>query len=182
MSILTGKVRLSYPHLLQPSTFAQGQGEPKYSACLLIDKQDSMTLDRLRRAQEEAIQLAVATRWNGKRPANLRLPIRDGDTEREGEEYKGKFFINASSKRRPAVVDRDCNEIINSAEIYAGCYVRATLTCYAYDYAGNRGIAFGLGNVQKIADGEPLGGGTRSASSDFGSPVAAAELDALDDF
>lgn len=185
--VLTGKCRLSYPKLFTPESFGQAPGaapgpDAKYSCVLLIRKDDPITVSRLQSAVESAIQEAIPTKWGGKRPANLRLPLRDGDAEREGDEYKGCYFINCTTKRKPHVVDRDCCDIIDPSEIYAGCYVRATLNCYSYDYAGNRGISFGLCNVQKLGDGEPLGGGGATGAADFGSAAAKAEIDDLDDF
>ena len=182
--ILTGKVRLSYPHLYQPASFGQQapDANAKYSCCLLIDKSDQLTVGRLQGAVEATKQEGIRTKWGGKLPANLRLPLRDGDTERDGEEYKGCYFINCSTKRKPKCVDRDCVEILDPAELYAGCYVRATLTCYPYDFSGNRGISFGLCNIQKLGDGDALGGDGASAAADFGSASAQAELDELEDF
>lgn len=182
--ILTGKMRLSYPHLHAPVSFGQASpgADAKYSASFLIDKNDVLTVGRLQDAIEQAKAEGIRSKWGGKTPTNLRLPLRDGDTERDGEEYKDHYFINCTTKRKPRCVDRDCVEILDPADLYAGCYVRATLTCYAYDFAGNRGISFGLCNVQKLGDGDPLGGDGSSAASDFGNDTAKTELSELDDF
>lgn len=184
IKILTGKCRLSYPHLYQPSSYGQATPGPdaKYSCSLLIDKQDQLTVGRLQDAIEQAKADGISGKWGGKLPTNLRLPLRDGDTERSGDEYKGHYFINCTTKRRPKVVDRDCAEILDPMEVYAGCWVRATLTAYPYDFAGNRGISFGLCNVQKLGDGDPLGGDGSSAAADFSSAAAQAELSELEDF
>ena len=55
---------------------------------------------------------------------------------------------------------------MDATEVYSGCYGRLTLNFYAYNANGNKGVAAGLGNVQKLEDGEPLGGFTR-AEDDF---------------
>ena len=84
----------------------------------------------------------------------------------------GAKFINATSNTKPGLVDAQNNDIINEADFYPGCYARATVRPFWYDTAGNKGVAFGLQNIQKLADGEPLGGRV-SASKEF-EPVAPA--------
>ena len=101
-----------------------------------------------------------AAKFGGKIPnkAALKLPLRDGDLERDDEAYKGAYFVNANSTTAPQIVDR--------AEVYSGCYARVSINFYAFNSNGNRGIACGLGNIQKVRDGEPLGGRS-SAADDF---------------
>lgn len=162
--VVTGKVRFSYPHLFTPSAM-EGQA-PKYSVCLLIPKSDKETISKIRSAVEAAMQQGAA-KWGGKIPPNLKHPLRDGDVERpDKKEYAGHYFINASSKNKPGVIDAQKNEILDSGEVYAGSYGRASLNFYAFAAAGNRGIACGLNHVQKLTDGEYLGGRTR-AEDDF---------------
>ena len=74
--------------------------------------------------------------------------------------------MNANSATAPGVVDANRNDILDRSEVYSGCYGRASINFYAYNANGNRGIACGLNNLQKIRDGEPLGG-RASAESDF---------------
>ena len=98
---------------------------------------------------------------------SLKLPLRDGDIERPDDEaYKGSYFINANATNAPGIVDADRNEILTRSEVYSGVYGRASITFYAFNSNGNRGIACGLNNLQKLRDGEPLGG-RASAESDF---------------
>ena len=94
------------------------------------------------------------------------MPLRDGDVERDDEAYKGHYFINANSKTAPQIVDRAVKPILDRNEVYSGCYARVSLSFYAFNSNGNKGIACGLGNIQKVRDGEPLGGRT-SAADDF---------------
>lgn len=163
--VITGKVRFSYVHIFQPHAIEDGQ-EPKYSICLLIPKSDKETLKKIKAAVEAAKQ-AGASKWGGKIPANLKTPLRDGDTEREDQpEYAGHYFINCSSKTAPGVIDRNKQEIMDSQEVYSGCYGRASINFYAFNTAGNKGIAAGLNNIQKLADGDYLGGRSR-AEDDF---------------
>jgi hypothetical protein len=163
--VLTGKVRFSYLHVFKPVAIVDG-AEPKYSVCLLIKKSDKATLDKIRYAIEAAKQQGKPV-WGGKIPTTLKLPLRDGDEERgDQEEYKGCYFINANSIQKPGVVDRDRNDILDQSELYSGCYGRASINFFPYSQAGNRGVAVGLNNLQKLADGESLAGRSR-AQDDF---------------
>lgn len=100
----------------------------------------------------------------------LKLPLRDGDTERDDPAYKGHYFINANSRTAPQIVDRNLNPILDRDDVYSGCYARVSLTFYAFNSNGNKGVAVGLGNIQKIKDGTPLGG--RSTAKDNFSKVS----------
>ncbi|MBG9786921.1 DUF2815 family protein [Brevibacillus laterosporus] len=163
--VITGKVRFSYAHLFKPTAIDDNQ-EPKYSVCLLIPKSDKETLRKIKAAVDAAKQAGAST-WGGKIPANLKTPLRDGDDERPDQpEYAGHYFINANSKQKPGIVDKNRDEILDSTEVYSGCYGRASINFYAYNTAGNKGIACGLNNVQKLADGDFLGGRSR-AEDDF---------------
>lgn len=169
--IVTGKVRLSYAYLITPR--AQKQGDKlKYSTTLLIPKSDIATKQRIDAAINAAIQEGVTLKWNGARPAQPAMPIYDGDGVRPTGEYfsaecKGHFVITASSEMKPQIVDINMNEIINPTEIYSGMYARVSIRFFPYFNSGKKGIGCGLGNVQKLEDGEPLGGRT-NAADDFG--------------
>ena len=93
------------------------------------------------------------------------------DTERDDEAYANSFFVNANSLTPPQVVDENVSPILDRSEVYSGCYARVSLSFYAFNTNGNKGVACGLGNIQKIRDGEPLGAGRVSAESDFGAPA-----------
>lgn len=167
--VITGKVRFSYLNAFKPRASAEGQ-EPKYSVCLLIPKTDKTTLGKIKAACEAA-RLSSAAIFGGKVPTSLKSPLHDGDGEKPnggeyGPECKGCYVLNASSKRAPGVIDRSKVEILDETELYSGCYGRASLNFYAYNQSGNKGIAAGLNNLQKLADGEPLGGFSR-AEDDF---------------
>lgn len=162
--IVTGKVRLSYVNVFQPRADKPGK-EPKYSVCVLIPKTDTATVNKVKAAVKAAADANVSL-WGGKIPAGLKNPLRDGDTERDAEEYKGHWFINANSKQKPGVVDAELNSVLDPQEVYSGCYGRVSLNFYGYNQDGNRGIGAGLNNVQKLADGDPLSGRSR-AEDDF---------------
>ena len=114
------------------------------------------------------MQLSRKAKFGGKKPnkAAIKLPLRDGDVESEDEAYKGHYFINANSNTPPQIVDRAVKPILDRSEVYSGCYARVSLSFYAFNSNGNKGVACGLGNIQKVRDGEPLGGRT-NAADDF---------------
>ena len=171
--VVTGIVRLSYANVWEPASI--NGSKPKYSVSLIIPKGDTKTIADINAAIDAAIQEGAA-KFGGKIPnkAALKLPLRDGDIERDDEAYKGSYFVNANSTTAPEVVDRSLQRILDRNEVYSGCYARVSINFYAFNSNGNRGIACGLGNIQKVRDGEPLGGKT-SAADDF-----ATDLD--DDF
>ncbi len=162
-SMIIGPCRFSYLHALEPK--AAPGGKPKYSVSMLIPKENT----ELKKRIDAAIQVAIVagvSKWGGKRPKNLKLPIRDGDAERDDDVYAGHWFINASSDNKPGIVNKDLQEIINPDEIYSGMYGRASVNFYAFNTNGNMGIACGLNNLQKLKDGESLTGRKR-AEDDF---------------
>ncbi len=155
--VVTGMVRFSYLHVWEPSAM-EGQ-EPKYSASLIIPKSDTKTIEAIKKAIENAKIQGKSKSFNGKIPANLKTPLRDGDEERPDDEaYQNSYFINANSKQKPVIVDKNAAKILDQDEVYSGCYGRSSVTFYPFNTNGNKGIACGLGGIQKLKDGEPLGG------------------------
>ena len=165
---VTGLVRFSYVNIFRSRAFREGQ-DAKYSICLLIPKKDKKALAKITAAIDEAVQEGITSKWGGKKPKNLHIPIRDGDEERadEAPEYEGMMFLNANSNNAPGVVDKDLNVILDTEEFYSGCWGRASVNFFPYDSNGNRGIGVGLNNLQKLKDGERLGGSRASAEDDF---------------
>lgn len=164
--VITGKVRFSYVHVFEPATISEDSSEKKYSVSIIISKKDKVTLAKIEEAIKAATQAGVA-KWGGKLPKNLKTPLRDGDEEREEECYENSFFLNAKSSNKPGIVDANLDEIMSKEEFYSGCYGRASVTFYPYDSNGSKGIACGLNNLQKLEDGERLGGSSASAAEDF---------------
>lgn len=161
MAITTGKVRASYVSIFQPKV-PQGGGEPKYSVTLLIPKNDIATVNGIYAEIEKAKQEGAQKVFGGNIPPMCRIPIHDGDGvkpttgEPFGEECRGHLVMTASAKLQPSIVGLDMQNIINPAEVYSGCYIRASLNFFAYSSNGNKGIGCGLNAVQKVEDGEPL--------------------------
>src|SRR5690606_42061011 len=93
--------------VFEPRAVEDGQ-EPKYSVSILIPKTDKATLAKIERAIEAAKQQGLSM-WGGKVPANLKTPLRDGDTDRPDDPaYKGHYFINATSKSEERRVGKEC--------------------------------------------------------------------------
>ena len=168
--VITGvNTRWSYVNAWEPKSI--NGGAPKYSVSLFIPKSDTKTLEKIRAAIQAAYEEGQSKlKGNGRSvPAlsALKTPLRDGDTERPDDEaYANSYFVNANSGTAPGIVDADRNPILERSEVYSGVYGRASINFYAFNSNGNKGIACGLNNLQKIRDGEPLGGKSR-AEDDF---------------
>lgn len=163
--VITGMVRASYVNIFEPKAI-NGEGDPKYSMSIIIPKSDTKTIKAIEEAIEQAKEEGKP-KWGGKVPGNLKTPLRDGDLEREDDEaYADSYFINASSKTAPGVIDQNKIKLTDSTTVYSGCYVRVSINFYPFNTNGNKGIAAGLNNVQKWKDGEFLGG-RASAEDDF---------------
>lgn len=157
--------RISFANIWEPKSV--NGSEEKYSVSCIIPKSDTKTIAKIKAAVETAKEIGRSKKWGGKIPLNLKLPLRDGDIDRPDDEaYADAMFINANSKDAPQIVDRKVQPIIDPMECGSGDYCNVSVNFYAYNANGNRGVAAGLGNIQKIKDGERLAGKT-SAAADF---------------
>lgn len=172
-AVTTGVARISYEHLLKPHAFNEGD-EPKYSCTILIPKSDTATVAAINKAIEAAIKDGVAKTWGGTKPAKLDPILHDGDGTRptDGEPYgpecKGHWILNAKAKEtdKPPVVDNHCELIIDPNEVYSGMYAKVAVLFYPYGKP-KKGITCILKAVQKVKDGDPLGGGKVDAKKLF---------------
>lgn len=170
LKVITGKdTRWSYTNVWEPKSI--NGGTPKYSVSLIIPKSDKATVQKIRSAIDAAYKEGEAKlKGTGKSIpslASLKTPLRDGDIDRPDDAaYENSYFINANSATAPGIVDADCNPVLDRTDVYSGVYGRASITFYAFNSNGNKGIACGLQNLQLIRGGEPLGG-RASAESDF---------------
>lgn len=176
-NVTTGEVRLSYVHLFKPYAAMQG-AEERYSCTILVPKTDTDTMGRIQAAIEEAKRKGTADKWGGVCPPLVPTPVYDGDGVRPsdgmafGPECKGHWVFTANAKvdYPPEIVDKMGNPVINQSEIYSGIYGRVNVTFFPYAFGGKKGIGCGLGPVQKLRDGEPLGGSAPTAAQAFGVP------------
>ena len=167
--VVTGKCTFSYLNCWDPKSI--NGGTPKFSVSLIIPKSDTKTVNKIKEAIKAAYEEGNSKLKGNSRsvPALsvIKTPLRDGDAERPDDEaYKNSYFINANSPTAPGIVDANCNQIIDRSEMYSGVQGRASINFYAFNSNGNRGIACGLNNHQKLSDGTPLGGKSR-AEDDF---------------
>jgi len=170
--VITGvNTRWSYANVWDAKSI--NGSAPKYSVSLIIPKDDAATVNKIKAAIQAAYEEGESKlKGNGKTVPplkSIKTPLRDGDLERPDDAaYANSYFINANSSTAPGIVDADRQPILERSEVYSGVYGRASVNFYAFNTNGNKGIACGLNNLQKIRDGEPLGGKSR-AEDDFAS-------------
>ena len=142
--VITGKnTRFSYLHVTEPQ--AINDGTPKYSVSLIVPKSDKVTVDKLKKAIDEAYMEGEAKlRGNAKSVPPLKAiktPLRDGDLERPDDPaYENSYFLNANSTTKPGVVDGNNQPVLDASELYSGIYGRASISFYAF----NRELALSL--------------------------------------
>lgn len=170
--VVFGPCRLSYTHVFQKYS-PDGAGEGKFMTNVLIPKSEKKTVKALNAAIEAAKKAAIVSKWGGKEPKKIDLPLHDGD-EKDDDIYQDHYYVNAKCNTRPGIVDRQKTPIVDEEEIYSGVWAIVSVTFYGYDVSGNRGIACGLNNIMKFKDDDHLGGRV-SAESDF------SDIDGIDD-
>ena len=175
--VVTGKVRLNFPVLFTPKAAQNdGSGNKYYSSQLLLPKSDTETMNKIKAAIEEAKKEGLSGKWGGTMPPNVSIPINDGDGIKPvagteyGPECKGHYVINvkANESYKPDVVDGQLNPILDQSEIYSGMYARVLINFFPYFNSGKKGISVSFSNVQKVADGTPLGGAPKKSADVFG--------------
>lgn len=179
--VVTNVVRLSYANLFEPKSI--DGGEAKYSVSLIISKDDKETLKLIEEAIDLAKKNGKGSKFGGKVPAVLKMPLRDGDEERPDDEaYANSYFLNASSSRKPAIVSRRMELIDEPEEVYSGCYANVSVNFYPFNVSGNKGIAAGLNGVQKVKEGDRLGNGYVDPAKEFEILDDVDDLNDEDDF
>ena len=164
--VIFGPCRLSYTHVFNRYNPDGPVEEGKFMTNVLIPKGEKETIEALKKAIEEAKKQGIVNKWGGKEPKKLDMPLRDGD-EKDDENYEGHLFVNAKSNTRPGIVDKKKLPIVDEEEVYSGVWAIVSVTFFAYDKNGNKGVACGLNNIMKFKDDEHFGGRV-SAESDFG--------------
>lgn len=165
--VITDEVRLSYLHAFAPASVGDSD-QKKYSACALIPKTAKKTLKLIEEAIAEATEEGKTKKWGGKIPKKLHNPLRDGDEEEDkGEEYKGMYFINASSTKKPTLLNVDRSEIFDEEELKSGDWGKLSINFFPYSAQGNNGVGVGLNHIMKTRTGDALGGVRASAEEDF---------------
>lgn len=165
--VIIKDVRLSFVHAFHPAAPLSGNmDDAKYSVSLIIPKNHPQ-IAQINAAIKEAAEEGKSKMFGGKIPANLKTPLRDGDTDRPDDPaYAGAYFINAASKNAPGILEPTKQRMTDETHLYSGCYAHVAINFYAYNAKGNRGIAAGLNNIMKTREGDILAGAA-SAESDF---------------
>jgi len=161
--VMTPEFRVSFPSVFEARAFSEGQTK-KFELTALFPA--GTNLDAMKALAKQA----AVDKWGDKIPAGLRSPFRDGSEKPDLDGYEGTVFVKMTSLQKPGVVDQNVQPIIEPSEFYGGCYARASITAYAYDQMGNKGVSFGLQNVQKLRDGDAFSG--RGKPEDDFEPVA----------
>lgn len=150
MGTVTPKGRVSFPHVFEKHSGIEGS-EPKFSVNLVFDPETQKS--PLYKAMQEAVKKAAHDKFGEKLPPKFRSPFRDGE---EKGFTADDVVVAFTSKHKPGVVNTKLQNLEDDGTVYAGGYGRVEYTIYAYDQAGNKGVAFGLSNFQWSGDGEPL--------------------------
>ena len=168
-AIRLGPVRFSYVNVFQPRRNEDGT-PGKYSVCVIFPKSDQEAYKIFEQAYQNACQLGKTSKWNGRIPSKVHLPLHDGGDERPDDPaFKDCWYFNCSSANKPGVRVRDAGmivEALDEEDFYSGCYGAVTVNMFPYSNSGNVGVGIGLNNVIKLEDGERLSGG-RTAEEDF---------------
>jgi hypothetical protein len=154
--ITTKKFRVSFPHVFKAQTTPSG--EQRFSLVMLIPADDKVTISDLQKLAKAAAYEKWTKEAVDSKKVKINWPMRDGEEKADQYDgYSGMVFATASSKNKPKVVDKNVDPILDESEFYAGCYARAAVNAYAWEWKGKKGVSFGLINVQKLAEGERFG-------------------------
>lgn len=177
--IITPKARIAFANQLFEPKAPKGGGKVKFGCTLIFDAEARATPE-FKNMLKVAGELARNERkdWDGTKfdelhkAMKIKMPflkgnenVDDGGAVREG--FADTLFIRSTSLMQPQLVDQKLQPIVEARQLYSGCYVRASLGAFTYSVDGNKGVSFGLRNVQLLSDGPPLGGGFSKASDDF---------------
>lgn len=182
VTVKTGRVRCAYVHLLTPRPKMNDATKHEYQVCILVPKDDKVTLDAIRSAVVEVAR----GRFGDKaidllRAGRLRGPLRDGAVDRASDpDFANAFFLNARAERKPLLIDENRNDITDPEQFRSGDYGTAVLAFYGYDQAGNRGVGCGIQGMQRWGRGKPMAGAGISRDAFATIEVKADEVE-LDD-
>lgn len=183
--VMLEKVRLAFPTLNEPEQF-NGEGKPRYSATLLLEKNSPN-----HKACVAALRAAAAAKWGEAKAdaavksltAGLKVALADGDLKSQYDGFDGMMFVSAHSQAAnpPRLLDGQRKELPrNTPMIYAGCYVNASIEFWGQDNQYGKRINAQLRGVQFHSDGDSFGAGSAASPDEFGTVEGAPAGD--DDF
>lgn len=180
--IIMQNVRGSFVFLTEPRKNKKGENDG-YSIQALV-KKGSPLAKKLKSMQEQVAREAFGDKV---KLGTLKLPLRDGDEERDLEanpECENHYFINCNSKnRKPGIVNiqsEPADEIDLEEYCYSGAYFHISVNLYAYEFEGKKGVAAGLNSVMLRKKGERLDGSV-AATTEFAEFAEDADDDDWDD-
>ena len=154
----------SFVHLFTARAVTPGS-EPRFSMNILFD--DAAQKSPEYAAMKKEVAAVVKEKWPTGAPSGLRSPFRDaGEKDYAGYEA-GVIYINPWSKQKPGIVDGRLQDVHAADDVFPGQLVKATIRPFAYDNSGNKGVSFGLQNVQIVKADMPRLDGKKAANSDF---------------
>lgn len=167
-NLITPEFRAAFISVFKATAMKNADGsinKPKYSIRAAFPP--TAKLDALKKEAESVAR----EKWGDKIPKTLRSPFRTNEELENpipgiGDDWVVMTF-SATEDRRPGIVDAKLQDIIDDADVYSGAWYRAQVRAFAYENAGNKGVSFGLQNVQKLRDDDPLGNGRIPASKAF---------------
>lgn len=172
--VLTPEFRVSYPHVFKAQA-VKPTDKPKYSVTMLFPKDTDLSAIKAAMREAKIAKFGAKENW----PDDLESPVTDGDKPKfaDKEGYKGCWVIKASTNedQKPGVVDENVKPILDSSKFYPGCFARAYVYAYCWEYMGKQGVGFILDHVQKLRDGKSFGG--KKPADQVFTPVNAGEDD-----
>lgn len=171
MSKMTSPVfRGSFVALTTPSIPPGGSEEDAKFAITMVLEHDEPFVAKLRKECERVAKEKFGNQIkfsDEKKKGHVWLPFRDGD-ESEYAEHQGHTTIQATSKRRPEVVEKgSLAPVIDADRLFSGAAYRISCNAYAWEWQGTRGVSISLGNVMLVDDTLDAYDGRTSAADDF---------------
>jgi hypothetical protein len=174
--------RLSYPAVYKKAKFDGDTSEGAYQCTLLFPKGSDLS------DLKKAAAAAMKSRYSGGIPKGFRSPFMDGDEPDEdgndrGPECAGQIVVKFKNRyRQPGVVGTKVGSdgkltplTEESGELYPGCWARASVQPFCWEFANKKGVSFLLINIQKTGEGEPFGGTITRPDDDFNDGTVATE-------
>jgi hypothetical protein len=182
--VTTPKFRVGYHSVFNGQV--NDQGKRKFDLTMVFEPGQDLS------ALEKAVKEAIAEEWGEKPPKNIKTPFkRHTDEGEDGERYCDKMpdlytddedavFVRGSTYNPPGIIDRERNYIMEDSDFYSGCYARATVVAATYELqSGKKGVTLYVNNIQKLDEGDAIGGVRTKAEDDFEALDEAASVNDL---
>ena len=166
-------VRLSFPVLITPQSFAKGQA-PKFQSTFLLDPSDKAHAKMIKEIKKQyKLVVAEAFGEGTKIPANKRCfgLAKNHDKKKDYVGYEDMFYIATSNDTRPTLAGKKRERLDDDdvrTLLYAGAYVNTVVTLWTQDHeVGGKGVNANLRIIQFVKNGEAFGRGPASADEEL---------------